>query len=500
MSKKRGGLRQEDHDPAELRRVLEVAKRTDLATFIETAFGIVNPGVTYKHNFHIEAIAHHLEQCRKGTITRLIITVPPRSLKSHCVSIAYPAFALGHDPTRKIIAASYSSELSENLHRLFRAVVGSREYRRLFPSLREKRNNEVEFRTKQNGFRYATSVGGTLTGIGGTDIIIDDPLKPEDAMSKVAREAVISWFKTTLSTRLDNKKTGVIVLVMQRLHVDDLVGHILQSEGDHWVQLDLPAIADEPQKIALGNGRFHTREVGDVLHPEREPLDLLMRQKATMGSPAFSAQYQQRPVPEEGNLVKAEWLHSYDVVPEKQAPDQVVQSWDCATKSGELNDYSACLTFLIQKETFYLIDVLRQRVNYPELKKLVMAQKAKFGANVVLMEDTGHGTALVQDLKASGLHAIPIRPDKDKVTRMSAQSAKLESGQCLLPAQAVWLEDFKAELLAFPAGRHDDQVDALSQFLGWADSRPRITSWPMPIIISRPREFPFDTLYREFPF
>ena len=229
-----------------------------------------------------------------------------------------------------------------------------------------------------------------------------------------------------------------------------VVAHILQNEGDHWVQLDLPAIADEPQKIALGNGRFHTREIGDVLHPEREPLDLLMRQKASMGSPAFSAQYQQRPVPEEGNLVNAEWLHSYDVLPEKQPLDQVVQSRDCTTKSGELNDYSACLTFFIHKDTFYLIDVLRQRVNYPELKKLVLAQKAKFGADVVLMEDTGHGTALVQDLKASGLHAIPIRPDKDKVTRMNAQSAKLESGQCLLPAQAVWLEDFKSELLVLP--------------------------------------------------
>jgi predicted phage terminase large subunit-like protein len=183
-----------------------------------------------------------------------------------------------------------------------------------------------------------------------------------------------------------------------------------------------------------------------------------------MGSSAWAAQYQQRPVPAEGNLIQAKWLKSYDVLPEKQPLDQIVLSWDCATKSGELNDYSVCLTFLIHKDTYYLIDVLRQRVNYPELKKLVLGQKAKFGATVVLMEDTGHGTALVQDLKTNGLHAIPIRPDKDKVTRMSAQSAKLESGQCLLPANAVWLEDFKAELLAFPVGRHDDQVDARRSF------------------------------------
>lgn len=176
MSKKRPRLRQEDHDPEHLRKVLDAAKRNELASFIQAAFGIVNPGVEYKHNFHIEAIAHHLEQCRRGKIKRLIITVPPRHLKSLCVSIAYPAFLLGHDPTRRIIAASYSSELAENLTGLFRAVVGSREYRRLFPGVRAKRNTEIEFVTREGGYRYATSVGGTLTGIGGTDIIIDDPV------------------------------------------------------------------------------------------------------------------------------------------------------------------------------------------------------------------------------------------------------------------------------------------------------------------------------------
>jgi predicted phage terminase large subunit-like protein len=497
MSRKRGGLRQEDHDPEHLRKVLEAAKRNELASFIQAAFGIVNPGGLYKHNFHIEAIAHRLEQCARGEINRLIITVPPRHLKSLCVSVAYPAFLLGHDPTRRIIAASYSSELADNLARQFRSVVGSREFRRLFPGLRVKRNTEIEFLTSQGGFRYATSVGGTLTGIGGTDIIIDDPLKPEEAMSKVAREAVISWFKTTLSTRLDDKQTGIIILVMQRLHVDDLVGHILQEDPHHWVHLDLPGIAEEPQEVALGNGRVYKRAVGEVLHAEREPLELLLHQKATMGSAAFAAQYQQRPVPAEGNLIKAQWLRNYDLLSEKQPLDKIVQSWDCAAKSGELNDYSVCLTFLVRKNEFYLVDVLRQRLSYPELKKKVLEQKTRLKADVVLIEDTGHGTALIQDLRVNGLHAIGRRPEKDKITRMSAQSAKIEAGQLLLPTRASWLEDFTAEILAFPAGRHDDQVDALSQFLAWADER-RVESWPMPIVISRPREIPFESLYRRF--
>ena len=496
MSNRRRGLRQENHDPEHLHKVLDAAKRTELASFTQAAFGIVNPSVEYKHNYHIEAIAHRLEQCLRGEIRRLIITVPPRSLKSLCVSIAYPAFLLGHDPTRRIIAASYSSELAENLSRQFLAVVRSREYRRLFPGLRVKRDTDIEFLTSKGGFRYATSVGGTLTGIGGTDIIIDDPLKPEDAMSKAARDAVISWFKTTLSTRLNDKREGIIILVMQRLHVDDLVGHVLENEGEYWIQLNLPAIADDQQEIATGNGRVHIRNVGDVLQPDREPLEVLHQLKATMGSAAFAAQYQQRPVPPEGNLIRTEWLRSYDLLPEKESLDRIVQSWDCAAKSGELNDYSVCLTFLMRKNEFYLIDVLRQRLGYPELKKKVVELKARFAANAVLIEDTGHGTALIQELRGNGaLHAIGIRPDKDKITRLSAQSAKIEAGQLLLPTKAPWLEDFKAEILAFPAGRHDDQVDALSQFLGWADQRYGMTSFVMPIVITRPRDFPGGSVY-----
>jgi predicted phage terminase large subunit-like protein len=204
--------------------------------------------------------------------------------------------------------------------------------------------------------------------------------------------------------------------------------------------------------------------------------------------------------PAEGNLIKAQWLRSYDFLPEKQPLDKIVQSWDCAAKSGEINDYSVCLTFLVRKNEFYLMDVLQQRLSYPELKKKVLEQKTRFKADVVLIGDMGHGTALIQDLRGSGLHAIGRRPEKDKITRMSAQSAKIEAGQLLLPTRASWLEDFKSEILAFPASRHDDQVDALSQFLPWADERCGLQSWPMPIVISRPREMPFESLYRPFPF
>jgi predicted phage terminase large subunit-like protein len=182
-------------------------------------------------------------------------------------------------------------------------------------------------------------------------------------------------------------------------------------------------------------------------------------------------------IPAEGNLISPAWLRSYDVLPEREAGDKIVQSWDCAAKSGELNDYSACITFLVRRNQFYVVDVLREKLTYPELKKKVLQQRDRFAADVVLVEDTGHGTALIQELRDSGsLHAIGIRPEADKITRMSAQSAKIEAGQLFLPVKAPWLEDFKTELLAFPAGRHDDMVDALSQFLGWTTRRkPRVS-------------------------
>ena len=183
---------------------------------------------------------------------------------------------------------------------------------------------------------------------------------------------------------------------------------------------------------------------------------------------AFSAQYQQRPVPTEGNLVKREWFQTYPVLPEKKPSDRIVQSWDTAAKPGQLNDFSVCTTWLVRKSDYYLMEVFRGRLSYPDLKKRAIGLAKRHEAGPVLIEDAGHRTALIQELRREGdLHPIRIKPEGDKVTRMSAQSAKFEAGQVWLPHSAPWREEFIAELLAFPGGRHDDQVDSVSQFLGW---------------------------------
>ena len=334
------------------RKLLEASLRNDLASFTERAFQTVNPHTPFLPNWHHQAIAHHLELCRHGDINRLIITMPPRNGKSHCTSVSFTAFLLGHDPAARIINATYGHELTADFARQFRILVNSPWYRQIFPTMRVTKDTEMEFITSLGGYRFGTSVGGTLTGRGGNFIIIDDPMKPEQAMSKSERDRTIGWFKGTLSTRLDDKRKGVIILVMQRLHEEDLVGHLLETEGTRWAHLNLPAIAEEDETISIGPDQVHRRSPGEVLHPEREPREILDEQKVRMGSMTFSAQYQQRPVPAEGNLVKRAWFRTYSVPPEKKPPDRIVQSWDMAEKAGQLNDFSVCTTWLRAEDGF----------------------------------------------------------------------------------------------------------------------------------------------------
>ncbi len=455
---------------------LEVALRYDLTSFIQRSFQTIVPAADYQHNWHIDAIAWHLQQCFDGQIKRLIITLPTRNLKSICASVAFPAWVLGRDPSRRIICASYANDLTAKHARDCRAVMECAWYRRLFPRTRlnPKKSAELEFETTHQGCRYGTSLGGALTGRGGNFVIVDDPIKPADAMSEVKRESVKQWFDGTLYSRLDSKKDDVIIIVMQRVHVDDLVGHLLGKNAG-WIHLDLPAIADAVQAIPIGPDEIYHRQFGEILHPDREPLEILEQTKADMGTLAFSAQYQQRPVAVEGNLVKWKWFRFYAYPPAHDDDGRVIQSWDTASKAGELNDYSVCTTWLMKSDDYYLLDVLRERLEYPGLKKRVIEMALRHAAHSVLIEDKGSGTQLIQDLRfeKTGVRPIAITPEADKVTRLSNQSAHIEAGQVFLPESAQWLDEFKLEIMAFPNGRFDDQVDSVSQFLGWAELRKR---------------------------
>ncbi|MDT3683685.1 MAG: hypothetical protein RO009_01415 [Pseudorhodoplanes sp.] len=235
--------------------VFDAALRTDFTAFLHRCFLALNPGTEFKSNWHIEAIAYKLERARRGEIPRLIINLPPRHLKSIMVSVALPAFLLGHDPRRKIMCLSYSADLSTKHAADFRAIVTSEWYRRAFPKMQIRRETDTEIHTSERGYRRATSVYASLTGFGGDFFIIDDPQKPVDAQSEAHRNSLNQWFDNTLISRLDNKETGVIIVVMQRVHLNDLTGYLTETSQD-WIVLNLAAIAEADEHVPIGDGSY----------------------------------------------------------------------------------------------------------------------------------------------------------------------------------------------------------------------------------------------------
>jgi predicted phage terminase large subunit-like protein len=455
---------------------LQALLAKDLTAFTEFGFGVVRPGVRLKRNWHLDAVTYKLSQLAKGYIRRLIITLPPRSLKSLCASVALPAWFLGHYPWERVVVVSYSDFLSRTHANDFRRIVNHPLYQATFPALRLDRDTDREIVTTERGKRIATSIDGTLTGLGGNLIIIDDPIKLGDAMSDAVRERVIEWFRSTLLSRGDDKSETRIVVVMQRVHENDLVGY-LQEQGGFEV-LNLPSIATKTDSYDLGGGRIYTRLQGELLHPAHESVATLIELKREMGPIAFSAQYQQSPIPPGGTIIKRKWLTTYDYVG-IQPGDRIVISCDIALSEMETGDYSACVVLLIRNEVFYILEVLRGRFPFETLKKKIIDLKKRYHPSTLLIEESSISLGLIQSLREQSINVTTYKPDTDKRARLIAQTDLFDGGSVRLPQRAAWLEEFVAELLAFPAG-HDDQVDALTQGLAWGR---RNWGWK---VVSRP--------------
>jgi predicted phage terminase large subunit-like protein len=445
----------------------DVILRRHFELFLRRCLMTLNPGQPFLPNWHILAIAHQLGRIRRGEITRLIINMPPRHLKSLTVSVAFPAFLLGLEPWHRIFAISYGSELSSKHASDFRSIVESAWYRRVFSKMQISRSLEDEVWTTARGFRRSTSIFGTLTGLGGDIFIIDDPQKPVDAQSDTQRNRLNQWVSNTLMSRLDSKQTGVIIVVMQRVHLNDLSGYLMESGG--WEILSLPAIAEQDETIMIGEGEYHRRAASEVLHPDLEPLESLERLRYQIGSEVFAAQYQQVPVPPGGCMIRPEWLRYWDKLPERTYRTRIIQSWDTAAKDGAQNDWSVCTTWMQVDNCHYLIDLTRGRYEYPRLRDMAIAQAQKHRPHCILIEDASTGTALAQELKkchfGGSVRLVPI--ERDKIGRLYVHQAKFESGLVLFPKNARFLPELEAELLTFPQGKTDDQVDSLSQALSY---------------------------------
>lgn len=461
---------------SQVRGRFDAASRQHFALFLRRVLATTAPGARYQHNWHIEAIAEYLAACAAGDITRLVINLPPRMLKSTVVSVAWPAWLLGHNPRQRLMVASYAQSLAIKHSTDCRAVIQSPWYQQLFPDTRLARdqNEKEKFATTERGYRLAVSVGGAAIGEGGNILMVDDPINPLQAGSRTMRDAVNQWFDHTFVTRLDDKQRGAIVVVMQRLHAEDLSGYLLAKGG--WEHLCLPAIASCQQWIQV-RGFSHARPQDDVLHPAREPLAVLERTQRELGSAQFNAQYQQAPVRQVGALVKPEWFGRFQS-PSPQPSSasgsggSMVQSWDTAIKIGAANDASTCATFTVDNHVHKLVDMQVVKLEYPALKRFMIAHAVRFSPDAILIEDKASGQSLLQDLRREpDLPVIGILPTADKLTRLARVTPLMEAGKVALPEFAPWLAAFEAEFFAFPDSPHDDQVDAVSQYLNWIRDR-----------------------------
>jgi predicted phage terminase large subunit-like protein len=488
------------------RRTADALYRVSFGAFAYAAYAVLCPNRPLVPNWHIKCICHRLEEMsrqletgRSGKLaTRavsndLVTNLPPRSLKSFLASIAWVAWMLGRNPDLQIICASYSEDLAHKFSRDCRALIESRFYKRVFRTrINPRKSTETEFETTKRGFRLATSIGATLTGRGADIFIIDDPTKSNDAYSEVALEAANEWFRTTALSRRNNPAKTLMLVVQQRLHTNDLSGTLIEHG---WASLVMPAIATEGQDYAIAECEVYHRPAGELLQPDWDSRDELEKIKIEIGSRNFAAQYQQNPTPSEGNLIKAAWLRRYSSVPARNKFRSMVLSCDPAGKADVKNDYTAMTVIGIDAKELYLLQVERGHWTVLEMQRWITALAPQWEATHIIIEDTASGMGLIQLLREqTQLPVIGQHPTDDKETRMSRHEGRFEAGRLLLPTEAPWLADFENELLAFPNGRYDDQVDALMLTLDWFSKNEHClppTSWPIPFVFSRPRSFPY---------
>ncbi|MUT66021.1 phage terminase large subunit [Paenibacillus sp. NEAU-GSW1] len=414
---------------------------------------------------HLDVLDQHLQDVSEGRIKRLIVTMPPRHGKSERVSKKFPAWHIGRNPNDEMIIASYSIDLARDFSRISRDTFTNHGDVFEHPLDPNNKSSESWGIAGYRGRITAAGVGGAITGKGARIAIVDDPIKNhKDAQSEVIRETLWGWYQSTLYTRLT--PDGAIIVVQTRWHEDDLVGRLLAEEerqiadgthvGERWTVINFPAIAESDD--------FLGRDIGEPLWPEYGfGADQLAKIKSEVGSYVFNALYQQRPAAAEGNMLKRQWWKYYE-----ELPPIAVQliTVDAAFKDGDDNDYVVLQVWGKAGPDMYLIDQIRDHMNFLATCQAIRNMAAKYpSAHVKLIEDKANGSAIIQTLNLEMSGIIPVNPEGGKIARVNAVSAAIESGHVYLPANRTFIDDFIDECASFPNGKHDDQVDAMSQAL-----------------------------------
>ena len=449
--------------------IVDAVLRNDMASFLRAAFAEVSSGATLVWGEYLDLVSARLAKVVSGECRNLIITMPPRHLKSICVSVALPAFFLGHHPSAEILAISYGQELAKKFAEDTRSVMQSEFYTRIFDTrLISARQASHALRTTAGGIRRATSIDGAATGIGADLMIFDDPQKPNEALSEAVRRSTNQAYENTFLSRRNNPATCRTVIVMQRLHEDDFVGHVIGLGGD-WEVLNLPAVAEAdealPYRTFMGSFMYR-RQQNYALHPERVPTAELDLIRASIGEAVWASQYMQRPAPAGGGIVNTGWFKRYNAADLPSSFDRIIQSWDTANTISEISDYSVCTTWGVKEKRIYLLHVLRKRLTFPELERAIHQQRDIYKPTEIIIENHASGISMIQKLRSEGLGIVTgHKPKGEKKMRMAAQATRIENGFVYVPYEAHWLPEYLHELSVFPNGRYDDQVDSTSQAL-----------------------------------
>lgn len=418
-----------------------------------------------------EVIVPALEAVERGEIRRLAIALPPGHAKSTVGSKSFPAFYLGRHPSRSVISVSHTAELSTDFGRAVLALVGSELHRAVFPECRLSQDSaaSTRFSTTRGGAYFAVGLGGAITGRRAHLIVIDDPFKDRaDALSPANRKAVREAYSSVIYPRL--MPGGAIVLIQTRWHEADLLGWLLSEHlADGWRLISMPAIAEMDEGW---------RKTGEALWPEAFPVETLERTRKAIGEVAWVSLYQQRPASAEGAVFRRDWWRFFNDTP--ASLDRIIMSADTAFKAGTESDYSVVTVWAEAKSGYFLLHVLRQRLEFPELKRALVALAGEWHPNAILIEDRASGQSLIQELqRETSLAVLPISVDRDKVTRAQAVTPMVEAGKVFLPASASWLPEYLDELSSFPMAKHDDLVDSTTMALNWmrAPREPAIITY-----------------------
>lgn len=469
--------------------VLQALCRTSFEAFAHKAFGIIEPGTDFETNWHIGCVAEHLEAAYRGEIKRLIINIPPRSLKSYSVAQAFPAWVMGKNPTQKFIMASYAYSLAEDNVRKCRTIMRDDWYKDTFKQtiIRPDQDQKHHFETTQGGIYYGAGIGGTITGKGADYVLLDDPLNPKEGMSDTIRATTISEIRSTLFSRFNDKRTGRFILIMQRLHEGDPTGDLLKDGG--YVHVKLPAISHKSVNIVLG-GKTWEMQPNQLLFPKRLTAEILEETRKEMTEIHFAGQFLQEPVPVGGGEFKEDWLQFYQAGGIKPKEMNLVILVDAAggeelnKKKKKTSDWTVmAVVGLAPDKNYYLLDMIRDRLNPTDRVSTLMMLVRKWAAlsdknpkvgyeKYGMMSDT-HYIKEKQRQDAYNFPLIELGGQMIKEERIRRMIPDLQNGRWFFPATLHYVDmegrkfdlitEMRGEMSSFPRARWDDILDSISR-------------------------------------